>query len=145
MSDDQKTTYFSPEFKQEAASQVLDQGYSYPKLVPHWVSVKAPLPRRVHQLADERQGITPKGKALTPEQQRIQELEARCKRHEIEKLSSKSYRSLDVGRNESYALRDQLSEQIPVAMVCNAFDIRRSSYYENHQQRHRVDVERLAL
>ncbi|MBE0401340.1 IS3 family transposase [Halomonas sp. FME1] len=34
---------------------------------------------------------------------------------------------------------------MPVEMVCNAFDISRSSYYEYRQQWHRVDVERLAL
>jgi len=41
--------------------------------------------RRVNQLTEERDGVTPKGKALTPEQRRIQELEARCKRVEQEK------------------------------------------------------------
>ncbi|MGP8292533.1 IS3 family transposase, partial [Vreelandella zhanjiangensis] len=35
--------------------------------------------------------------------------------------------------------------QMPVEMVCNAFDISRSSYYEYRQRRDRVDVERLAL
>ncbi|KKN81990.1 hypothetical protein LCGC14_0314370 [marine sediment metagenome] len=34
---------------------------------------------------------------------------------------------------------------MPVEMVCNAFDISRSSYYEYRQRRHRVNVERLAL
>ena len=43
------------------------------------------LRRWVQQLAEERQGITPKGKAMTPEQQRIQELEERCRRLEMEK------------------------------------------------------------
>jgi len=33
----------------------------------------------------DREGVTPKGKALTPEQRRIQELEARCKRLEQKK------------------------------------------------------------
>jgi len=41
--------------------------------------------RRVEQLDHERGGITPISKALTPEQQRIQELEARIKRLEREK------------------------------------------------------------
>ena len=41
--------------------------------------------RWVNQLTEERDGVTPKGKALTPEQRRIQELEARCKRLEQEK------------------------------------------------------------
>jgi len=34
---------------------------------------------------------------------------------------------------------------MPVEMVCNAFDISRSSYYENRQRRNHIDVERLAL
>lgn len=43
------------------------------------------LGRWVKQLSNEREGITPKGKALTPEERRIQKLEARCIRLEWEK------------------------------------------------------------
>ncbi len=42
------------------------------------------LRRWVKQLEAERQGVTPKSKALTPEQQKIQELEARINRLEQE-------------------------------------------------------------
>tara|TARA_R110000824_G_scaffold119552_1_gene273681 strand:+ start:12320 stop:13177 length:858 start_codon:yes stop_codon:yes gene_type:complete len=42
-------------------------------------------------------------------------------------------------------LIDQLSEQLPVEMVCAAFDVGRSSYYDYRQRRGRIDVERLAL
>jgi putative transposase len=62
-----------------------------------------------------------------------------------ERHTKKSYRSLDVGRDESYALIDQLSEQKPVEMVCKAFDINRSSYYEYRQRCNIIDAERLAL
>ncbi|MCI4257449.1 transposase [Dickeya dianthicola] len=41
--------------------------------------------RWVEQLKSEQQGITPSAKALTSEQQRIQELEKRIKRLELEK------------------------------------------------------------
>jgi putative transposase len=34
---------------------------------------------------------------------------------------------------------------MPIEIVCNAFDISRSSYYEYRQRRNRVDVKRLAL
>ena len=34
---------------------------------------------------------------------------------------------------------------MPVEMVCNAFDISRSSYYEYRHRRNHVDVERMAL
>ena len=43
------------------------------------------LRRWVDQLSAERIGITPKAKALTPDQQQIQALEKRIKRLELEK------------------------------------------------------------
>ncbi|SDN22385.1 transposase [Janthinobacterium sp. OK676] len=77
---------FSPEFKQQVACLVLDQGYSHTEasrsvgigesLLRHWLQ----------QLQLERQGITPQSKVMTPDQQRIQELEAR-----IERLSLAPY------------------------------------------------------
>lgn len=76
---------FSPEFKQEAASLVLDQGYSVTEASRSLEVGENALRRWMKQLSEERGGITPKSKALTPEQQRIQELEARCERLEREK------------------------------------------------------------
>ncbi len=76
---------FSPEFKQEAACLVLDQGYTILEACRSLGVGDTALRRWVQQLKDEREGITPNGKALTPEQRRIQELEARCKRLEMEK------------------------------------------------------------
>lgn len=80
-----KRRTFSPEFKQEAASLVLDQGYSIPQACTSLGVGESALRRWVDQLSQEREGVTPKGKALTPEQRKIQELEARCKRLEMEK------------------------------------------------------------
>lgn len=48
----------------------------------------------VQQLEAERRGSTPKSKALTPEQQRIQELEARVNRLEREKIILKKATAL---------------------------------------------------
>ncbi len=115
-----KRRSFSPEFKQEAASLVLDQGYTIPQASVSLGIGESAIRRWVNQLTEERDGVTPKGKALTPEQRRIQELEARCKRLEQEKDILKKHRSLDVGRHESYVLIDQLSERMPVEMVCSA-------------------------
>jgi transposase len=85
VSDNQKMTFFSPEFKQETACLVLDQGYTIPQAsVPLGIG-ESIIRRWLIQLADMRDGVTPKSKALTPEQSRIQELEARCKRLEQEK------------------------------------------------------------
>ena len=76
---------FSTEFKREAASLVLDQGYSVSEACRSLDIGPSALRRWVKQLKQERGGITPTSKALTPEQQRIQELEAQVKRLEQEK------------------------------------------------------------
>jgi transposase len=76
---------FSTEFKQEAASLVLDQGYSVPQASRSLDVGETALRRWVDQLRAERGGVTPKTKALTPEQQRIQELERQVNRLEREK------------------------------------------------------------
>ena len=80
-----KRRTFTPEFKQEAASLVLDQGYSIAQASSSLGVVDSVLRKWVKQLTEERQGITPGGKAITHEQQRIQELEERCRRLEMEK------------------------------------------------------------
>jgi transposase len=76
---------FSTEFKREAACLVVDQGYSVPEACRSLDIGQSALRRWVKQLEQERTGVTPTSKALTPEQQRIQELEAQVKRLEQEK------------------------------------------------------------
>lgn len=76
---------FSQEFKLEAASLVLEQGYSIPEAARSLDIGETAIRRWVKQLEDERGGTTPSAKALTPEQQKVQELEARVNRLEREK------------------------------------------------------------
>lgn len=76
---------FTPEFKREAASLVLDQGYSHTDAAQSLGLVESALRRWANQLQQERGGVTLTSKALTPEQQKIQELEARINRLEREK------------------------------------------------------------
>ncbi len=76
---------FTPEFKFEAACLVLDEGYSITEACRSLDISETVLRRWVDQLRAERGGETPKSKALTPDQQKIQELEARIKRLEDEK------------------------------------------------------------
>ena len=76
---------FTAEFKLEATSLVLDQGYSVPEASRSLDVGETVLRRWVQQLQSERTGTTPISKALTPEQQKIQELEARINRLEREK------------------------------------------------------------
>ena len=80
-----KRRSFSPEFKREAATLVLDQGYSYQQACESLGIGETALRRWTKQLESERSGITPKSKAFTPDQQHIQELEKRIKRLELEK------------------------------------------------------------
>uniref|UniRef100_UPI001627D0C0 transposase n=1 Tax=Halopseudomonas xiamenensis TaxID=157792 RepID=UPI001627D0C0 len=56
-----KRRTFTPEFKQEAASLVLDQGYSITQASTSMGVVESVLRKWVKQLAEERQGVTPKG------------------------------------------------------------------------------------
>ncbi|RCW94910.1 transposase [Marinomonas foliarum] len=63
---------FSTEFKHEAASLVLDQGYRFTEACKSLGVGETALRRWVDQLQGERGGVTPTTKALTPEQQRIQ-------------------------------------------------------------------------
>ena len=57
----------------------------------------------------------------------------------------KGYRSLDVGREESYALIDQLSELESIEFVCQVFGVHRSCYYEYRKRTTRIDSERVTL
>ncbi|WP_028113406.1 transposase, partial [Ferrimonas kyonanensis] len=76
---------FSAEFKVDAACLVLDQGYSIPEAARSLDVGETALRRWVEQLKLERGGTTPTVKALTPEQRKIQELEAKINRLEREK------------------------------------------------------------
>lgn len=57
---------FSAEFKREAAGLVLDQGYSHIEAARSLGLVESALRRWVKQLQEERQGVTPKSRALIP-------------------------------------------------------------------------------
>lgn len=77
---------FTSQFKHDAASLVVDQGYTVQEACEA-VNVGQTVMRRwVTQLELERKGRTPtRSKALTPEQQRIQELEQQVRKLEREK------------------------------------------------------------
>lgn len=76
---------FTQEFKHEAASLVVDQGYSMADACRAIGVGSTALRRWVQQLQEERNGVTPKAQALTAEQRRIQELEKQVQRLEREK------------------------------------------------------------
>lgn len=76
---------FTAEFKREAADLVLKQNYSYIEARRSLGVGESALRRWVDQAQEEHKGVTPQSKALTPEQQKIQELEARIARLQREK------------------------------------------------------------
>ncbi len=76
---------FTTDFKLEAAQLVTQHGYSILEASRAIGVGESVLRRWVNQLQQESAGITPKSKALTPEQHRIKELEARIDRLEREK------------------------------------------------------------
>ncbi|USE35967.1 IS3 family transposase [Endozoicomonas sp. SCSIO W0465] len=137
---------YTAEFKLEAARLVLDQGYSVPEAGKSIGVTENVLRRWVKQLEKERGGDTPNNPALTPEQWKIQELEARVNRLEREKaIFKKGYGSLDVRRIRTYALIDQLRECEAVSMVCSVFDVPASCFYEYLKSKKRINSERLKL
>lgn len=77
---------FTTEFKHDAASLVVDQGYKVKEACAVIGVGVSTMERWVSQLRHERKGRPPStGKALTPELRYIQELEAKIKRIEREK------------------------------------------------------------
>ncbi len=81
-----KKKMFSREFKRESASLVVDKSYTIKEACEAVGVGESGMRKWVKQLRAERNGNTPIGsKALTPEHQRIQELEGLVKRLEREK------------------------------------------------------------
>lgn len=73
---------FSPEFKLEAAQLVVDKGYTVREAAASMGVGQSTMDRWVSQLRKERHGKTPKGVAMTSEQQEIQRLKKEVRRLE---------------------------------------------------------------
>ncbi|MCL1148522.1 transposase [Shewanella marinintestina] len=76
---------YSTEFKIDAANLVINQGYTIREACQATGVGPTAMRRWVIQLKQEFEGITPTANAMTPEQKRIQELEAQIKKIEWEK------------------------------------------------------------
>ena len=76
---------YSTEFKIDAANLVIKQGYTIREACQATGVGPTAIRRWVIQLKQEFEGITPSANAITPEQRRIQELEAQIKKIEWEK------------------------------------------------------------
>jgi transposase len=76
---------YSTEFTIDAANLVIKQGYTTSEASKATGAGPTAIRRWVIQLRQEFEGITPSSHAITPEQKRIQELEAQIKKIEWEK------------------------------------------------------------
>ena len=76
---------FTPEFKLEAAQLVVQQNYSVREAANAMNVGKSSMDKWVRQLRNELNGTATHPTALTPDQQRIKELERRIRRIELEK------------------------------------------------------------
>jgi transposase len=76
---------FTPEFRLEVAQLVVDQSYSIREAATAMNVGKSTVDKWVRQLKNEHKGISTQPNALTPDQRKIQELEKRIKRIEMEK------------------------------------------------------------
>ena len=85
---------FTAEFKADAVSLVRQQGYTMAQACQALEIGETALRRWVAQVEAETAGLTPTGKAITPEQQRIQSLERQVKRLEMEKAILKKAATL---------------------------------------------------
>ena len=79
-----KKRTFTHEFKREAANLVVTEKYTIADACRAMDVSSSAMRKWVKQLQQEKSGITPMAKAITPEQQEIQMLRARIKRLEME-------------------------------------------------------------
>ncbi|HTF98042.1 MAG TPA: IS3 family transposase [Cellvibrio sp.] len=120
---------FSPEFRHEAAQLVVEKGYTIREAAESMGVGLSTMDKWVKQLRAVPGGQFAKGAPVTPEQQRIRELEKKIKRIETEnEIFKKGYRSLDVRLAERFAIVKELKKSYSVKMLCEAFGIHRSSY-----------------
>ena len=85
---------FTAAFKADAVSLVQQQDYTVAQACQALGIGETALRRWVAQVEAETAGLTPRGRAITPEHQRIQALEAQVKRLEMEKAILKKAATL---------------------------------------------------
>ncbi|ENO9387886.1 IS3 family transposase [Escherichia coli] len=137
---------FTPEFRLECAQLIVDKGYSYRQASEAMNVGSTTLESWVRQLRRERQGIAPSATPITPDQQRIRELEKQVRRLEEQNtIFKKGYRALDVRLVERFTIVARLSDSHSVVSLCSALEIHRSSYRYWRKRRDTVNPARVRL
>ncbi|HDD9348237.1 TPA: IS3 family transposase [Escherichia coli] len=136
----------TPEFRLECAQLIVDKGYSYRQASEAMNVRSTTLESWVRQLRRERQGITPSATPITPDQQRIRELEKQVRRLEEQNtIFKKGYRALNVRLAERFTIAARLSDSHTVVSLCSALEIHRSSYRYWRKRRDTVNPARVRL
>ncbi|EFC5159444.1 IS3 family transposase [Escherichia coli] len=137
---------FTPEFRLECAQLIVDKGYSYRQASEAMNVGSTTLESWVRQLRRERQGIAPSAPPITPDQQRIRELEKQVRRLEEQNtILKKLYRALDVRLAERFTIVARLSDSHSVVSLCSALELHRSSYRYWRKRRDTVNPARVRL
>ncbi|HAN9003443.1 TPA: IS3-like element ISEc31 family transposase [Escherichia coli] len=137
---------FTPEFRLECAQLIVDKGYSYRQASEAMNVGSTTLESWVRQLRRERQRIAPSATPITPDQQRIRELEKQVRRLEEQNtIFKKGYRALDVRLAERFTIVARLSDSHSVVSLCSALEIHRSSYRYWRKRRDTVNPARVRL
>ncbi|WP_447361446.1 IS3-like element ISEc31 family transposase [Escherichia coli] len=137
---------FTLEFRLECAQLIVDKGYSYRQASEAMNVGSTTLESWVRQLRRERQGIAPSATPITPDQQRIRELEKQVRRLEEQNtIFKKGYRALDVRLAERFTIVARLSDSHSVVSLCSALEIHRSSYRYWRKRRDTVNPARVRL
>ncbi|VEN37244.1 unnamed protein product [Callosobruchus maculatus] len=132
--------HFTAEFKLEAAKLVVDHGYTYVKAAEAVNVSHSAITRWVNKLRLERQGKTPAGLPLTPEQLELREMKKKVQRLEMENEILKKATALLM----SDALNgSRLRARYSVAVLCQTFDVHRSSYRHWQASANEPDGERV--
>ncbi|QED64811.1 IS3 family transposase [Escherichia coli] len=130
----------------ECAQLIVDKGYSYRQASEAMNVGSTTLESWVRQLRRERQGIAPSATPITPDQQRIRELEKQVRRPEEQNtIFKKGYRALDVRLAERFTIVARLSDSHSVVSLCSALEIHRSSYRYWRKRRDTVNPARVRL
>ena len=80
-----KKRNFSPEFRLECAQLIVDQDYTIKEAAEAMNVGQSTIDNWARKLRAQREGKTNQGTAITPDQQRIKDLEKQLKRVEMEK------------------------------------------------------------
>jgi len=89
---------------------------------------KSTIDKWVRQLKQERDGISPTASPITADQIKIREIEKKYVELKRKENPKKCYDSFNVRLNENFSLVENLKESHSVQVICNLFNIHRSSY-----------------